>query len=124
MALQIQETQVDAVKGETNIWDLDASIPIDASSDKIWFTAKHSKEDPDSDAVLAYGLNAAPLSGITVTSEPDGKFRVTSLPADLAAVSARALVYDVKVKPAATSAVQTVACGTILLVEGVNKDAA
>jgi hypothetical protein len=124
MALKVQETQVDAVRGETNVWELDASIPLSAASDKVWFTAKHRKTDADADAVLKYGLGVPGLSGILITDEAAGVFRVTSPIADLAAVTERALVYDVKVRIAATGVVQTVATGTILLVDGVNKDAA
>lgn len=124
MTLQVQETAVDAVKGETNIWDLDATIAIEPSQDKIWFTMKHRKGDADADAVVQYGLNVAGLSGIAVTDGPAGQFRVTSPPADLADVLERALVYDVKVKVTGTSVVQTVATGPAYLVESVNKDAA
>lgn len=123
MALKIVEAQVDAVKGETNIWDLDASIPIDPLTDQIWFTAKDRKSDLDSDAVLQYGLNVPGLSGIVVVDEDTGQFRVTSPEADLGGVSNRALMFDVKIKVAGTGVIQTVVTGTILLVENVNHDA-
>lgn len=123
MALKVQATQIDGVKGETNIWDIDATIALTAGSDKIWFTAKNRKSDLDSEAVLQYGLNVAGLTGIVVTDEAQGKFRVTSPAADTDD-AARALVYDVKVKVAAASVLQTVASGTLLLAEATNKDAA
>ncbi len=122
MSLKVRSTQIDGVKGETNIWDLDASVALDSGNDKIWFTAKDKKSDPDADAVLKYGLNVAGLSGIAVTNDAEGRFRVTSPPADTAD-GPRALVYDVKVKISAASVLQTVASGTLLLAEATNKDA-
>jgi hypothetical protein len=123
MALKVVTTRIDGVKGETNIWDLDASIALVAADDTIWFTAKHKKADTDADAVLKLG-NKAPLSGVAITNEALGQFRVTSGPADLAAVGEEALVYDVKVKFQANGVIQTVASGVLYLVESVNKDAA
>lgn len=123
MALAVLETAVDAVKGETNVWDLDATVAIDASNDQIWFTAKRKKADTDADAVLQLGLNVVGLTGVTVTDEPSGQFRVTSDPADLAAFDGRALVYDCKLKIDATGIIQTIAMGPMFLVEPVNKDA-
>lgn len=123
MTLEVLETPVDAVKGETNIWDLDATVAVDAAQDKIWFTAKYRKSDPDADAVLQYGLNVAGLSGIVVTDGAAGQFRVTSPKADLEAVEGRALVYDCKLHVQATGIIQTIATGLLYLVESVNKDA-
>jgi hypothetical protein len=122
MALKVQTTQIDGVKGETNIWDIDATVAIDPANDKIWFTAKNKKSDADSEAVLKYGANVAGLSGITVTDGALGEFRVTSPGIDTI-LAPRALVYDVKVKIAAASVLQTVASGTLLLAEATNKDA-
>jgi len=122
MALKVQTTQIDGVKGETNIWDIDATVAIDPGNDKIWFTAKRKKSDADADAVLKYGVNVAGLAGIVVTDGALGKFRVTSPKADTSSAP-RALVYDVKVKIAAASVLQTVASGTLLLAEATNKDA-
>lgn len=121
MALKIQDTQIDGVKGETNIWDLDASIALEAG-DKIWFTAKNKKSDTDADAVIKLGYNVAGLSGITILDLTEGRFRVTA-PASATASAGRALVYDVKVKQVAASVLQTVASGTLLLAEATNKDA-
>jgi hypothetical protein len=119
MTLLMQETNIDAVKGESNVWDLDATIPLD-TNDSIWFTAKHRKGDADADAVLALTKAGG---GITITDEGTGKFRVTSAPSDLVAVAERALVYDVKIKVAATGLIQTVAAGVLYLIDSVNKDA-
>lgn len=122
MALKVLSTQIDGVKGETNIWDIDSTVALDPVNDKAWFTAKNKKSDPDADAVLRYGLNVPGISGIVVTDGPEGRFRVTSPSADTVGAS-RALVYDVKVKIAAASVLQTVASGTLLLAEATNKDA-
>jgi hypothetical protein len=122
LTLKVQDTQIDGVKGETNIWDLDVSIALEAG-DKIWFTAKNKKADTDADAVIKLGYNVAGLSGITITDLATGKFRVTA-PAASTVSAGRALVYDVKVKQVASSVLQTVASGTLLLAEATNKDAA
>lgn len=123
MALKIEQTKIDAVKGESNVWDLDASIPIDAAQDKIWFTAKNKKSDLDADAVLKYGLNVPGLAGVTVLNASAGQFRVTSPQADTGTLTVRALVYDVKVKVASSNTLQTVASGSVYLAEATNKDA-
>lgn len=120
----VQDTQLDAFKGETNLYDFDANVALVAVSDQIWFTLKHTKSDLDSAAVVIKGLNVPGKSGILVTSEPLGTFRVTISPADLSAIKERALLYDCKVKKAATGVIQTVTSGVMLLADAVNLDAA
>lgn len=124
MAIEVQDTTIDAVKGEVNQYDLDANIALVAGSDQIWFTVKKQKSDTDASAVVKKGLNVPLLSGITVTSEPNGTFRVTLDRADLLNVTERALLYDCKVKVAASGVIQTVTSGVMLLADSINKDAA
>ncbi len=122
MTLDILDTPIDAVKGETNIFDFDANVSLD-SSDAIWFTAKERKSDLDADAVIALGRNAGILTGITLTDASLGKFRVEIPAAATDGLPDRALVYDCKVKILATSVIQTVTSGVMYLADSVNHDA-
>ena len=81
-------------------YEIDLDIAVD-SADKIWFTAKRTQADIDTDAVLRKGRNAtAPYdAGITVTDNATGKLKVQVTSADWPAdFTDEALVFDVQIK--------------------------
>lgn len=97
----IVDTVLDADRGDTNVFDIDLNVPIDALNDKVWFTIKRTFEDLDADAVLKKGLNVAGLTGIVVTDAPNGKVQVTCDEGELKGVVQRVLLFDVQIKQGA-----------------------
>jgi hypothetical protein len=122
MSFVVFDTQLDAVKGESNVFDLDANIVLVAAQDKFWFSLKTAK---DADVFIVQKTENVGVGdgGIVVTSEANGQFTVTLDADDLADVEERALVWDCKVKVASTGVIQTVASGTMLLADAVNTTA-
>jgi hypothetical protein len=108
-------TKIEADRGDTNLYDLDANIALDAVSDKVWFTAKRRLLDADADAVFRLGLNVAGLSGITVVDAPTGKFQIVVPKEVLASVEDRALMYDCQIYDASQNAYFTVQSGVMVL---------
>lgn len=117
-------TYLDLIKGETNYFDLDLDVDIDAG-DEIWFTAKYSVRDPDTSTVLSKTRIGGGDTEVEVLDSPNGKARIKLEPADTKTLVGRALVFDVKVKKvdAAPDAIQTAVVGTIIMHESINKDA-
>jgi len=108
-------SQIDAVKGEDNIFNGDATVALDPTA-QIWFTAKRRKSDPDSAIVISKGP-----TGVTVSDAPNGIYQITLTPADTANLTDRALVYDIKLKQPPGPAIQTLISGVLLLVDTVKQ---
>lgn len=114
-------TRLDAIKGQKNIFDVDADQVL-AGTDPIEFTAAHEKGGT---TVISKALG----SGITYNNAALGQFQIVLDPADTAALTwtdrmgtvrpARALVYSVSVDKGNTGDFQEVAEGVILLVDAV-----
>jgi len=108
-------TKIEADRGDTNVYDLDVSVPVDAVADKVWFTCKRRYSDSDVDAVVKKGLNVAGLSGIVVTDGPNGKFQVQIGRSELESVEDFALLYDCQFYDASQNAYFTVQSGSMVL---------
>lgn len=120
MTLVIPTQNFEIIKGDHNLLAVDLNVDLDPT-DEVWFTAKYSKSDLDSEAVITKQRS---LGGIVDVEPTTGRCQVKVLPADTDDLVGRGLVYDVKVKKADVDTVQTAATGTIVMVESVNKDAA
>lgn len=113
-------TRLEIVKGEDNLVDIDLAVDLDPT-DEVWFTAKYERSDTDAVAAIQKKRSTA---GIVDVDAPAGKCQVKILKADTTSLTGRALVFDVKVKKADQSTVQTVGTGVVILVDQVNKNAA
>jgi hypothetical protein len=113
-------TRIEIVKGEDNLVDIDLAVDLDPT-DEVWFTAKYERSDTDANAAIAKKRSTG---GIVDVDTPQGKCQVKILKANADALTGRALVFDVKLKKADQSTVQTVGTGVAILVDGVNKNAA
>lgn len=113
--MSLVETNLECIRGDDNVYDIDLSVALVAASDQIWFSAKRRRSDLDTAAVIKKGLNVTGLSGIVVTSEANGQFQVTLVPADTDALVDQALLYDVQLKKSGDAKVRTVARGLLLL---------
>ena len=117
----MKENVLRGVLGEQNVWEVDASSPIVAGSTKIWFTLKRNSGDADADAVAKYGLNTSPNTGVTVTSEAEGKFQIVSPAADLpVTLEDRALLFDCQMQLAGGQP-RTIASGHVTLRQGITR---
>lgn len=118
-------TQISADRGDTNVYDLDATIAIDGAADKIWFTCKRRLSEADADAVVRLGLNVAGIpTGIVVTDAPLGKFQIQIPKAALKSVEDSALLWDCQFFDASVGGGEgefTVASGTMRLTGEVTK---
>lgn len=113
-------TRIEIVKGEDNLVDVDLAVDLDPT-DEVWFTAKYSREDADANAALSKKRSTG---GIVDVDATQGKCQVKLTKTDTINLLGRALVFDVKVKKADQSTVQTVGTGVAILVDQVNKNAA
>jgi len=113
-------TRIEIVKDEDNLVDIDLAVDLDPA-DEVWFTAKYERSDTDANAAIAKKRSTA---GIVDVDAPTGKCQVKILRTDADDLTGRALVFDVKLRKADQSTVQTVGTGVVILVDGVNKNAA
>lgn len=111
-------TELDAIKGETNLFQGDADTSI-AANDQMWFTLKRRKADPDTSSVVTKGPALNGSQGIALLDSAQGIYEVTLAPADTQNLKDRALLYDIKLKTTANGQVQTLTSGVLLLVDGV-----
>lgn len=109
----IVDVVLDADRGDTNVFDLDLNVALDAVNDKVWFTIKRDLEDTDVSAVVRKGLNVVGLAGIVATDPPAGKVQITCAEAELKTVTQRVLLFDAQVKQG--TRVTTVSRGVVRL---------
>ena len=112
-------TSIDAVRGDENIFDLDANVAITVSDD-LAFTCYHRKGDT---AVIS----KTDADGITITDGPNGKFQVVLDPADTVGLTVentvgdmvltRALIYRATVDQGGGGNPQQVCSGVMYLVD-------
>ena len=84
----------------------------------VYFTAKESRTDADTAAVIR--KSSGGLGGVTITDAAGGLAEVTVNPADTSSLAAREYVlhYDVQVKTSG-GAIYTVAEGTVVVLPDV-----
>lgn len=103
----------DSLVFEVQILQSDGCSPQNITGWAVWFTAKDSYGIPDSQAQIRLG-NVLPLTGITITSAPEGKLQVVVPPSatlNFPDTPAK-LFYDVQVRDGAGK-VFTVELGTL-----------
>lgn len=113
-------TTLVADRNAANVFQFDANIPIDAAQDRIHFALKQHLEDADP-PLLEKGLNTAPNAGIVVTDPAAGIFQVTVEDGDLDAITDASLLYDVRVRVAASAKSFVVTKGVMRISGGVGK---
>lgn len=117
----MQESVLRGYLGDQNVWEVDASVPVDAATTKVWFTLKRSSADEDAEAVKQYGANVSGLTGVNFTVPAEGKFQIVSPPGDLPVTMLdRALLFDCQIQLAGEQE-RTIARGHITLSQGITR---
>ncbi len=123
MSGEHKELVFECFRGATTVLTFDMTGAISIADDTIWFTAKNAQGDTDANAVIRHGLGGvAPYdTGVVVTSEPNGTFEVTIVPADTINLTVSALSFDVQVLDDSAAETIPVAKGVLRLIGEITK---
>ena len=117
--------ELECVRGDDNVYNLSVvrnNAAVNISGAKLWFTAKHDQDDPDTLAVIK--LNSTDNPGqISLVDQVHGLASITLKPADTVLLEETALWYDVQMKES-TGRVTTIVSGILKITKDVTASVA